>query len=156
MTVDSAVGIGTSVCVVLPATDARVERVTPSSAPPEAVGGAGIVLIVEDEEPIRRLSADALRRAGYDVHAATDGASALARVRDGLRPDLIVTDVVMPAMSGPELYAAVQSFAPDVPVLFVSGNTQGISLDFPGARAEFLQKPFATSALIARVRELIR
>lgn len=107
------------------------------------------ILLVDDDQPLRRAIADALRDEGYRVDEASDGVEALtACVRD--RPSLVITDCQMPHMTGPELVmrlAADPRFAA-MPVIVMSGTEAELS----SAIAGFLEKPFSISQLLSLVR----
>jgi two-component system cell cycle sensor histidine kinase/response regulator CckA len=150
---------GTRFRIYLPAApnDARAGDV--GSRPGEPLQtGRETILLVEDEEAVRRLSAKVLERAGYRVLSAADGAEAIraADVHDG-DIDLLVTDVVMPGMSGTQLAAAFRTRNPEIRVLFVSGYTPDAVLRHGVREGElaFLQKPFSPAALASRVREVL-
>jgi PAS domain S-box-containing protein len=153
----SEVGLGTTVSVLLPATD---ERAGPdaASAPPadDDVRGHGeTILLVEDEPSLRELAGRILARNGYQVCMAADGADAVRRAEDPAQPvDLLLTDVVMPEMLGHEVAARVAAARPGAPALFISGYAQPI-LDSHGVlspRYDILEKPFTEAALLSRVR----
>jgi len=116
------------------------------------------VLLVEDEEVIRRVVTESLERQGYKVIAVEDGSQAIAICeRQDQAIDLLLTDVVMPLMSGPQLVQRVASLRPDLRVLYVSGYTDR-ALVHQGQRASgtaFLQKPFTPDALARKVREVL-
>jgi len=144
-------GGGTTVRVYLPEAVADPE----AAEPPVAVAPDSrrpVVLLVEDEDAIRRFAERVLAGAGYEVHAAGNGADALAILgRLDRPPSLVISDVVMPGMQGDELVARVREDAPGTPVLFISGfaadvlSSQGMALQ----GAAFLQKPFAVEELLA-------
>jgi len=151
----SAPGEGTTFEILLPAVDEPVDAHEEAPAPQPA-RETGTVLLAEDEEGIRRLVARVLAHAGFDVLEADSAEAALALVRDGsVHVDLLVSDVVMGAMSGRELAEALQGDDPDLQVVLVSGNVEKSVLDelVPGSAA-FLAKPFRPSALVEVVREL--
>jgi two-component system, cell cycle sensor histidine kinase and response regulator CckA len=115
-----------------------------------------LILVVEDEESVRRTVARGLAEAGYRVIEAENGPQAIDLA--GRAPDriaLLLTDVVMPGMSGRELAAVVGELAPGIAVLFISGYTDSEivrrGLLAPGAA--FLPKPFTVNALVRAVRE---
>ena len=158
--VSSEPGIGTSFKVYLPATDAsapdpRVEE--PASARPASVGSETI-LLCEDEDMVRRLTERMLTGGGYVVlaRASPQEALDLAEQLDG-PPALLVTDVVMPGMSGPELAEQLARLHPGLPTLFLSGY----SADVVRSRANlprgavFLEKPFDRASLLHAVRGLL-
>ena len=116
-------------------------------------GGGETVLLVEDEAALRRLAERALVKAGYDVLTATNGEDAL-RVAAARRVDVLLTDVVMPVMNGPDLYRMLNADRPNMRVLFMSGYVPD-AFDRTGLghlAAYVLPKPFALSALLERVR----
>jgi len=156
--VDSAPGMGSAFRILLP----RVEGPATDPAPPPTrvapAGGSETILLVEDETVVRRLVAEILETAGYNVLQAGDGPSALELLRRHVGPiDLLVTDVVMPGMSGPEVAQAVVAMRPGTQVLYTSGYTDSAighhGVLEPGIA--FLQKPFSADDLTRRVRALI-
>lgn len=158
ITVESEVSTGTSFTIVLPLADGDVSPVQDEHAEHKAAGGSETVLVAEDEPQVRRLAERALRAAGYQVLSAPDGAQALALSRAARgQIHLLVTDVVMPEMGGPELATAFLAERPDARVLYISGYTedevarQGLA----AAGLAFLPKPFTPSELTDRVRELL-
>jgi hypothetical protein len=122
-------------------------------------GGGVVILVAEDEPMVRALAVRTLEEQGYRVAAAADGVEALARLesleRDALRPEIVVTDVIMPGLNGRQLSDAVQARWPDVRVLFMSGHTGRELLDrLVPAGAPFLPKPFTPEALVQAVGAL--
>lgn len=116
------------------------------------------VLVVEDEEVVRRLLKRVLAEAGYDVTCCADGAEALAAVQDSPRFDLLVTDVVMPHMNGRELDEQLRARNPDLKTLFMSGYS-GDLIAPDGALVEgenFLPKPFRLQDMLKMVRLTLR
>jgi PAS domain S-box-containing protein len=155
---ESATGAGTTARVCLPLAAAPAEAPAPAPPPrpaPAAAPTRGTVLVVEDEPALRDLLAETLSRAGCTVLSAGDGEAALevARRSDGAL-DLLLTDVVMPRMGGRELVARLAAERPGLRVLMISGYAWGPPDWTPpdGARVAFLQKPFAPSTLLERVR----
>ena len=119
--------------------------------------GSETVLVVEDEEPLRCVVVDLLTEFGYRVLAAASGQEALSLVERPGTIDLLVTDVVMPEMTGPELAAKVLEFRPKLKVIFVSGYTDG-RLAINGSltpEAVLVHKPFSIRTLTAKIRELL-
>lgn len=115
------------------------------------------VLVVDDEPLVRRTVARALERLGHTVHTASAGGEALALLDGGLVPDLIVSDVMMDDMVGPQFVATAREASPDLRVLFMSGETPE---DLPGfgldrAREAFLGKPFAPARFLEAVARLL-
>jgi len=154
--VQSAPAAGSTFRVLLPhAADGPVEEAV--AVPAVAGGGRETVLVAEDERVIRDLIQRALVRRGYTVLTAADGHEAmeLARTHPG-RIDLLVSDVVMPRVGGPELARALRRADPSLRVLFMSGYSADAlreGQDVPGS--EFVPKPFTPDELARRVRELL-
>lgn len=112
--------------------------------------------MVDDERAVREVVSTALTRAGYRVRAAASAEEALGLEKTEA-VDLLITDVILPGMNGPDLAREVRRRSPDTRVLFISGFTGDAALDpreLNGGRA-FLQKPFGPGAVVARVRELL-
>jgi len=158
--VSSEVGLGSRFTVSLPlVSGARIED-EPDAPPPSREDGRGdeTLLLVEDEDPVRRSARRGLERFGYTVLEARHGVEALERLEspDGSDVKLIVTDFVMPEMSGLELAKAVHERRPGLPILITSGYPDA-ELDLPdGLLWGTLPKPYELTALGARIRELIR
>ena len=154
--VDSEPDKGTTFRIYLPQLDAAAITVDRSPRPTAAAGGSETILLVEDEEGVRELARDILRASGYTVLEARNGPEALLLCERHQGPlDLLLTDVVMPRMSGRELAERLGPLRPDVSVLYMSGYTDDavIRHGVLGAGTAFLQKPFAPAALVQRVRE---
>ena len=120
--------------------------------------GSGLVLFVEDEEAVRKMSAAVLRGRGYEVLEAANGEEALGLLLAELRPiDVLVTDVIMPRMGGPELAERMKEFHPDMHVLFISGYTEHavIHTGKVGPGVHHLAKPFTPDALARKVGEVM-
>nr|WP_321252887.1 ATP-binding protein [uncultured Ruegeria sp.] len=155
--VDSAQGFGTEFTVFLPVSVAPAEPVLAqqdSRIPQNAKQGDGVVLLVEDEAPVRAFATRALRLKGYKVLEADSGEEALRLLEDStLKVDAFVTDVVMPGLDGPTWVRKAMETRPDVSVIFMSGYTEGA---FSGsgpeiARSTFLPKPFSLNQLTEAV-----
>ena len=155
--VDSALGEGTRFRIYLPQAEGRPEAAEAAERP-VAPRGQGRVLVVEDEGAVRRLTRRVLEGAGYTITEAADGPKALAAVAAAPAPfDLVVTDVIMPGMSGQELARQLLARQPGLRILYVSGYSDEAILPLgrlPGGTA-FLQKPFEPAVLLARVREML-
>jgi two-component system cell cycle sensor histidine kinase/response regulator CckA len=157
--VDSSPGSGSTFSIYLPERPAATE---PSGAGRDAAGDAGsgeIVLLVEDDEAVRTMTATILEQAGYRVRAAANGRAARELLDSGDLPrvDLLITDMVMPEMGGRQLAAEAKSRHPRLAVLYISGYSEEAELlsDDPEFRAGFIEKPFTPAALKKRVREAL-
>jgi signal transduction histidine kinase/ActR/RegA family two-component response regulator len=151
--VDTTPGKGTRFEVYLPRVEQNITSNPAEELAPVRARAAGTVLLAEDEEGVRALAYDFLTSAGYRVFVANDGAKALEISETlGERIDVLVTDVVMPNMRGPELASRMKTRRPDLKVVFMSGyleqNDGGE--DFTGT-ATFLQKPFSKDVLVRQV-----
>jgi CheY-like chemotaxis protein len=116
-----------------------------------AGGGAGTALLVDDEDLVRMSTADMLGDLGYAVVEAASAEEALGLIRDGLRPDLLVTDHLMPGMNGTDLARIVRSERPSIQILIVSGyaESEGVAPELPR-----LTKPFRNDELAASLASL--
>lgn len=120
--------------------------------------GTETILLVDDESAIRSVARIPLEQAGYVVIEASGGDEALAAVLAcNITVALLVTDVVMPRMSGNELARRLQEILPKVRVLYLSGYTANVISDHGilEASVDFLQKPFSAVELLTRVREIL-
>jgi two-component system cell cycle sensor histidine kinase/response regulator CckA len=162
--VDSAPGAGTTFRLLLPvrADATPVGDGSPEAMPtlaPAADGRGEAVLLVEDEAPVRALLARVLRRRGYRVAEASNGADALERIRAGAYPDLavLITDLVMPRLGGVALARSVRADHPHLPILLMSGYSRdGVPEDLLADPAiRFLEKPLQADALLHAVRSLV-
>ncbi len=152
--VESEVGRGSTFFVYLPLVDATAPRgASAPPAPPRGPDGRGeVVLLVEDDDAVRRVAARALGEARYSVIEARDGAEALERAREQLHDlSLVVTDVVMPRLGGPELVASLRQLRPDLRVLYTSGYAGSARPE----RARYLAKPFTPADLRIAVRDAL-
>ena len=154
----SEAGMGTVFNIYLPSTRQTKRKASSEEVPQEsAPHGSETVLLVEDEAAIRNVTAEFLKLCGYCVLTAENGCDALAIARSHPEIGLIVTDVVMPKMSGGEMVEEVKTILPHAPALFISG--------YPGKTVEdhrvvqidsnFLQKPFSLKILASRIREVL-
>jgi CheY-like chemotaxis protein len=157
--VATEVGKGTTFRIYLPRVDAVAAERDKPSATLRLPRGSETLLLVEDEEAVRSVAVETLRLSGYTVLEAADGEDALRickRYRSAI--DLMVTDVIMPRMGGPELVQRAREVRPDLEVLYVSGYAEnaiahhGVLVD---ETIHFLQKPFSLEALSRKVRELL-
>ena len=156
--VNSAPGEGTTFKIYFPRVYeplAAKEANREESAPPK---GAETVLVVEDQEQVREVTASMLRRLGYTVLEGADGARALDLVRDRSNsPDLVIADAIMPGMGGRELLQQMRQARRNLKVLYVSGYPQEVLDDYralePGATV--LAKPFTLNALATSARQVL-
>jgi CheY-like chemotaxis protein len=158
ISVYSEPGKGTTFKVYLPRIDAGAAAAPARAGPSAALRGSETVLLVEDEEIVRELSQRVLKLYGYRVVVASDGAEGLAAAeRHEGKIDLLVTDVVMPRVSGPELARRLAEKRPETRVLFLSGYTERGAghLGVAGGKAAFLMKPFSPDAFARKVREAL-
>jgi CheY-like chemotaxis protein len=157
--VRSQPGEGSAFTVYLPRLDAAAEiPPAPATAAGGSRSGQGTILLVEDQETVRGLVSRVLRSAGYSVIQAGNGTQALALAdSEGSAIDLLVTDMVMPGMSGRELAARLTARREGLRVLFISGYAphaipgEGV----PDSGVAFLQKPFSPAQITARVGEIL-
>ncbi len=157
ITVYSEPGIGTTFRIYLPATDAP-ERGETIPEPVIDAPGSGTILLVEDEDLVRRFTQRSLEAAGYSVIEAADGDAAVAAFRAASgEVDLLVTDVVMPRVGGVELFDRLRVEKPDLPVLYISGYTENAIVHHGvlASGVNFLQKPFTARQIARRVREIL-
>src|SRR5690349_2990326 len=111
---------------------------------------ASVILVVDDEEGLRRLAEEALSEAGYDVVLAEDGLAALEILHSGTRVDLLLTDVVMPRMGGVALAHQAERLRPALPIIFMSGYVLDLA-DLATVHATLLPKPWRPRQLIAAI-----
>ena len=158
VTVDSTEGKGTTIRVVLPLVDQAITPAAPSARARTDMPFAATVLLVEDEEPVRRAMRRMLEERGYRVHEAVSGADAVTRYLDTCVPDVLLTDVVMPGgVSGSDLVDRFRTRHPGLPVIFVSGHAASRFAErgFPAAPVQLLSKPFSERELVAAVSAAI-
>ena len=154
----SAPGRGTTFRIYLPRLEGEGGSDVVASRPAGVVRGTERVLIVEDEESLRRIAQRILTAAGYTTICAANGEEAIAVLEAHDAPvDLLLTDVVMPGMSGHELAARIKVTHPDLKVLFASGYLPDA---FPnraqlGEDVQFLAKPYSPSSLTSKVRDVL-
>jgi two-component system, cell cycle sensor histidine kinase and response regulator CckA len=160
--VSSTPGRGTTFAIYLPRCEppggAQSGRSDQGEEAINDLTGCDIIMLVEDDDPVRIFGARALRNKGYKVIEAKSGEEALALIRDSKqRIDLLITDVVMPQMDGPGLVREVRMIHPEMKVIFISGYTEDAfrqRLDSDGG-IDFLPKPFSLKQLAAKVREVL-
>ncbi len=155
---DSAIGRGTTFSIYLPRQEAPA-LVDAEQKETSGVGpGVETILLVEDENAVRRMLREVLTSAGYRVWEAANGAEAIAQWgRDLDRVDLLVTDIVMPVMNGLRLSEELLQRRPNLKVVFMSGHAEELITRQSGRNlaSEILQKPFAPDVLVRKVREML-
>lgn len=151
LTITSRLGEGTVVDLWFPISSVMAGEQAGSVRGAAGRAGLGTAMLVDDEEMVRLSTADMLMDLGYDVVEASSGEEALRLIDDGLRPDLVVTDHLMPGMTGVELARALRARRPSLPLLIISGYAEEDGMDPSFAR---LTKPFRNSELTARLAEM--
>jgi CheY-like chemotaxis protein len=161
VTVYSEPGVGTTFKIYLPRLDTApaVDTVQEQQhRAPHAVSGATI-LLVEDEPSLRALARNVLKRAGYKVYEAGNGLEALAVASQmSCPPDLLLTDVIMPEISGVELAEQLRRRWPDLALIYTSGYTDHALLERNAIRPDipFLQKPYLPASMLEQVATTLK
>ncbi|MFA7430244.1 MAG: response regulator, partial [Rhodospirillaceae bacterium] len=164
--VDSVLGKGTEFTIYLPRSEATAEPAAtrpvsaakPGGEPSDAdLTGGGLIMLVEDEDPVRVFAARALRNKGYTVIEARTGEGALDLLAEHAHIDVLITDMVMPGLNGAELTRAVRRDRPDLPVILISGYSEEAARGeiTDSADMHFLPKPFSLQQLAAKVKEVM-
>ena len=155
----SEVGQGTVFKVYLPRADRAIRPQRQKEEEVMALEGSETILLAEDSESLREMAREYLESIGYTVLDATSGTQALERAKDFKgRIDLLLTDIIMPEMGGPDLADRIVSLRPDIKVIFTSGYT-GDAIAGHGPlhpAATFIQKPYRPKALARKIREVLR
>ena len=156
--IESQKGRGTTVVLEFPF-ESAASTDSPESSAPALVPGGGTILVAEDDDGTRATVARVLQRLGYRVLLASDGDQALRLASEHRgQVDLLLTDVMMPGMSGPRLAARFSELAPDVPVVFMSGYPEDALAEVQGLHLEsdFVAKPFTSGVLARRISDKLR
>jgi signal transduction histidine kinase len=156
--VRSGVGAGSTFTIYLPRVEEMLSDSRLKALPEEAGSGTETLLLVEDEDVVRRLSSVVLRQKGYTVLEAVNGEDAVRLLSQHEGPiDLLITDMIMPRMGGRELAHQVSLLRPDIKVLFISGyaETAIVHHGLLGPNTFFLAKPFTPLTLARKVREIL-
>jgi CheY-like chemotaxis protein len=152
-------GLGTTFKIYLPTIEGDTESFRPAAVPTKLLQGSETVLLVEDEEMVRKLACTVLEKKGYRVLEASSGDKALDVVQgqNGNPIHLMVTDVVMPGMSGRQLADRLVSLRPELKVLYMSGYTDNAIVHHGvlDRGIAYIQKPFTPDALATKVREIL-
>jgi PAS domain S-box-containing protein len=154
--VASTPGRGTTFDILLPAaTDSEEAR--PAAVPFESLRGTETILVAEDESGVRQLVCETLQQLGYTVLQAADGHEALRILEQNGPVELLLTDVIMPVMGGPELAKRVRALMPGTRVIYMSGYTDDTLAFYglPQPGTSYIQKPFAPKALAEKVRQVL-
>ena len=157
--VDSGIGVGTTFRIYFPAVSAPESEPSPYD---EVIADRPLatetIMLVEDDQRLRQLTSHILRELGYEVIAAADGTSAAEiSMQFGKKIDLVLTDVVLPNQSGPEVAATLRKHRPEIKVLYTSGYTDNPTLRsaLGSGNSNFIQKPFTPEALAQKVRSVL-
>jgi two-component system cell cycle sensor histidine kinase/response regulator CckA len=156
--VSSELGAGTTIQIYLPRVEEAVEAVEPPKPLVRSLDGKGRILVVEDDDAVRRMTRTFLEIRGYTVIEARCAADAIQFVQ---RPeeaiDLVLTDVVMPGMKGRELVDQLAKLRPSLKVLYMSAYTEddAISIGVLSPGTTFIEKPFSPDELAAKVRDVL-
>jgi two-component system, cell cycle sensor histidine kinase and response regulator CckA len=157
--VASAPGQGTNVQIYLPQAEPSTEEEPAAVSQTVSLDGSETILLVEDEPCVRAIICEILRPRGYRVLECTSGAEALQTARNFTGPiDLILTDVVMPELSGPELVRVLLGERPGTRVLYISGYTDEATVlhGLQRSDVDFLQKPFVPNELAGKIRQALQ
>jgi CheY-like chemotaxis protein len=158
ISVESEVGRGTTFQIRLPRAKQLAQRPAQSSRSPAVRHGSETILVVEDELVVRRALTRLLTRGGYTVLEAENGERALSLFREKAdEVDLVLSDVVMPGMNGPETVKELRRLKPETKVLFMTGYTDDTTIRHSVSReeVELITKPFSREGLLTRVRRVL-
>lgn len=156
--VDSEEGVGTTFKIYLPCVDGISESTRPMEESRSPMRGSESIMLVEDDDMVRHLSAGLLKHLGYEVVCCANGPEALTRLRDRtVAVDLLVTDVVMPGMNGRELVRQAVAMNPGLKVLYVSGYAESVIVHHGVLEdsVAFLHKPYSLRQLAKKLREVL-
>jgi CheY-like chemotaxis protein len=151
-------GQGSVFKIYLPRVDGSEVQIRPAKSAPELLAGTETVLLVEDEQSVRKLTRSLLEESGYTVLEAENGAHAVEIAKQHHGPiHLLLTDVVMPGMNGPAVADKILPIHSETKVLYVSGYSSsfGTQTGLVPAGANLFQKPFSRAALLRKVRNLL-
>jgi CheY-like chemotaxis protein len=158
ISVYSEPGRGTTVKIYLPSAEAKAAAEGTAQTPAAALRGSETILVLEDEARVRKLVCEVLAGRGYQVLEAVRGEEAIRMAAEHHGSvHLLLTDVVMPEMSGPQVLEQIRARHPNMKVLFMSGYTDEAMVHHGilDSGAPFLQKPFLPDALARKVREVL-
>nr|WP_083276689.1 PAS domain S-box protein [Sphingobium phenoxybenzoativorans] len=152
LSIQSRPGMGTNIELWLPISDTRVEEVTDHQHAAATAAHQGVALLVDDEELVRMSTADMLTELGYAIIEASSAEEAIRILEGGAPIDIVVTDHLMPGMTGTDLARHLQSAQPELPILLVSGYAELEGID---AKLPRLTKPFRKGELAATLTSLL-
>ncbi len=158
ISVDSQLDQGTTFRILLPRFEETAEAPRPRTCDGAPMRGSELILLVEDEDTVRELASRVLRKKGYSVVDARNGAEALQlceRLDEHI--DLLITDVVMPRMSGRELVERLGVLRPETKVIYMTGYTDDAIIHHGvlDSGIELIQKPFKPASLLRKIREVL-
>ncbi len=154
--VTSRIGQGSRFDVYFPSVRSHPDPTTPDQAPRSSNRGRETILLVEDDASVRDLVRDELKKLGYRVLESKNGLEAcLVATQQIGNYQLLLTDVVMPGMSGTELAQHLRILKPDLRILFISGYADDVGIGATDQLSDYLQKPFTPEALSQRIRQLL-
>jgi two-component system, cell cycle sensor histidine kinase and response regulator CckA len=155
--VESTPGVGTSFRMYFPVVPASGEQASKAAVQKAVVFGSETILLVEDEAALREITQEYLQSIGYQVLTASNGMLALDICRSHQGPiELLLTDIIMPGVPGPEVVKSALTMRPDLKVIYVSGYTdRGVDEAEISKRGIFLRKPYSLADLGRRVREVL-
>ncbi len=155
--VASTPGVGTTFSIGIPRATGS-ERNGAETTPAETNAGSGTILVVEDQQDVRKYASIVLKSYGYEVMEAQNGAQALAMAREHPGAiDLVLTDVVMPGMTGREVAERLRNVAPDIRVVYMSGYTDDVIArrGILDENVDYIAKPFSPEALAGKIRSAL-
>ncbi|MEF3695011.1 MAG: response regulator, partial [Candidatus Cloacimonadota bacterium] len=151
-------GEGTTFKILFPAVRGEYDSLEERGLQEMKKGSGESILIVEDEDALRRYISRMITGLGYKVSSCSSGMEALETIRHGLRPDLIVTDIVMPGINGREMAEQVREIVPRQKVLFVSGFNDDVLVNqgIINADLTYIQKPFSKNEISNKIAEMLK
>ena len=157
ITVYSEPGTGTVFRIYWPVTEQSQHACDEENESIDTLYGTENILIVEDDTRVRNFANDVLSSFGYTVTTAENGLEAIEKLEASVKTDIIISDVIMPGMNGPDFIERIRKEYPDIIVLFVSGYSANYILqkEITGESMNFLQKPYSATTLGRKVRELL-
>ncbi len=156
--VESEVNLGTSFTVYWPVTEQQVSNENTEAEHSHLFGDGEVIYVVEDELDIRNYCQQMLTRFNYKVTLASSAEEVMHLIIDGNKPDLLLTDVVLPEKSGHQLAQEVQGLYPDIPILYCSGYTDDIIAQHGviDPSVNLISKPFVSEQLLSRIKTLLQ